>query len=86
MNRGSRSSCHRNLFTVFAVAVCVVVVLPAATQTRTHFASSITSESMTAVWVARERGLLKIHGLDRQYIVMPRSPLAIAAVQSAWKK
>ena len=52
----------------------------AAGQTRTNFASSVTSESMTAVWVARERGLFKKHGLDMQYIVMPRSPLAVAAL------
>jgi hypothetical protein len=75
MIRGSRSSCHRFVLTVLAVAVCVVgssVSAPA--QKRTHFASSITSESMTAVWVARERGLFRKHGLDMQYIVVPRSP------------
>ena len=33
-----------------------------------------------AVWVARDRGLFKKHGLDMQYVVMPRSPLAIAAL------
>jgi NitT/TauT family transport system substrate-binding protein len=80
MIRGSRSSCHRAVLTVIAVAVCVVASVSATAQTRTHFASSITSESMTAVWVARERGLFKKHGLEMQYIVMPRSPLAIAAL------
>ena len=44
MNCGSRSSCHRTLFTVLAVAVCVVVAVPATAQTRTHFASSITGD------------------------------------------
>jgi len=53
---------------------------PAAAQIKTNFASSITSESMTPMWVARERGLFKKHGLDMQYVVIPRSPLAIAAL------
>src|ERR671914_499725 len=49
-------------------------------QIRSNFASSITSESMAAVWVANERGLFKKYGLDIQYILMPRSPLAVAAL------
>lgn len=53
---------------------------PAAGQIKTTFASSITSESMTPMWVARERGLFRKHGLDMQYVVIPRSPLAIAAL------
>ena len=59
-----------------------VGVLPAqlSAQTRSNFASSITSESMAAVWVAKERGLFKKYGLDVQYILMPRSPLAVAAL------
>ena len=52
--------------------------LPA--QTRTNLAGSVTSESMTALWVARDRGLFKKHGLDMQFILMPRNPLAIAAL------
>jgi ABC-type nitrate/sulfonate/bicarbonate transport system substrate-binding protein len=32
------------------------------------------------MWVARERGLFRKHGLDMQYVVIPRSPLAIAAL------
>ena len=51
-----------------------------AAQTRTNLAGSVTSESMTALWVARDRGLFKKHGLDMQYILMPRNPLAIAAL------
>ena len=35
---------------------------------------------MTAVWLARERGLFKKHGLEMQYILMPRNPLAVAAL------
>jgi NitT/TauT family transport system substrate-binding protein len=51
-----------------------------AAQSKTNFASSVTSESMTPMWVARERGLFKKHGLDMQYVVIPRSPLAVAAL------
>lgn len=54
--------------------------LPVGAQIKTTFASSITSESMTPMWVARERGLFRKHGLDMQYVVIPRSPLAIAAL------
>lgn len=54
--------------------------LPVWAQIKTTFASSITSESMTPMWVARERGLFRKHGLDMQYVVIPRSPLAIAAL------
>ncbi len=68
-----------------ALAVMVIVLsvafgLPAAAQIKSNFASSITSESMTAMWVARERGLFKKHGLEMQYVVIPRSPLAVAAL------
>jgi len=49
-------------------------------QTRTNLAGSVTSETMTVLWVARDRGLFKKHGLDMQFILMPRNPLAIAAL------
>lgn len=52
----------------------------AASLTRSNFASSITSESMAAVWVAKDRGLFRKYGLDVQFILMPRSPLAVAAL------
>jgi NitT/TauT family transport system substrate-binding protein len=52
----------------------------AAAQTKSNLASSVTSESMTAVWVARDHGLFKKHGLEMQYILMPRNPLAVAAL------
>lgn len=52
----------------------------AAAQTRSNFASSITSESMASVWIARHLGLFKKYGLETQYILMPRSPLAVAAL------
>ena len=48
--------------------------------TKSNFASSVTSESMTALWVARDRGLFKKYGLEMQYILIPRSPLAVAAL------
>ena len=51
-----------------------------AAQTRTNLAGSVTSETMTVLWVARDRGLFKKHGLDMQFILMPRNPLAIAAL------
>ncbi len=49
-------------------------------QTKSNLASSVTSESMTHVWVARERGLFKKNGVDMQFILMPRNPLAVAAL------
>lgn len=52
----------------------------AATLTRTNFASSITSFSMAAVWVAQSRGLFEKNGLQVQFILMPRAPLAVAAL------
>jgi NitT/TauT family transport system substrate-binding protein len=53
---------------------------PLLAQTKSNLSSSVTSESMTHVWVARERGLFKKHGIDMQFILMPRNPLAIAAL------
>jgi hypothetical protein len=47
---------------------------------KTNFASSITGESMSAVWVAPEQGLFRKYGLDMQFIIMPRPPLTIAAM------
>ena len=64
------------------LAVMLSHALPGrlAAQTRTNLAGSVTSETMTILWVARDRGLFKKHGLDMQYILMPRNPLAIAAL------
>jgi ABC-type nitrate/sulfonate/bicarbonate transport system substrate-binding protein len=80
MIRGSRSSCHRVFLILFAVACCVVASVSATAQTKSNLSSSVTSESMTHVWVARERGLFKKYGVDMQFILMPRNPLAIAAL------
>jgi NitT/TauT family transport system substrate-binding protein len=49
-------------------------------QIKSNLSSSVTSESMTHVWVARERGLFKKYGIDMQFILMPRNPLAVAAL------
>jgi NitT/TauT family transport system substrate-binding protein len=51
-----------------------------AAQTKSNFASSVTSESQTALWVARDRGLFKKYGIEMQFILMPRNPLAVAAL------
>ena len=64
------------------VVLTIALIAPGriAAQVKSNFASSVTSESMAAVWVARERGLLKKYGLDAQFILMPRNPLAVAAL------
>ena len=48
--------------------------------TRTYFASSVTSESMAALWVAKDRGFFNKYGLDVQFILMPRSAITIASL------
>jgi NitT/TauT family transport system substrate-binding protein len=53
---------------------------PAAALIRTNFATSITSESMTVVWVAKERGFFQKYGLEVQAIQMPRSALTVTAL------
>ncbi len=52
----------------------------AAALIRTNFASSITSESMAVVWVAKERGFFQKYGLEVQSIQMPRSALTVTAL------
>jgi hypothetical protein len=49
---------------VFALVVCAASPLTA--QTKSNLASSVTSESTTHVWVARDRGLCKKYGLLTQ--------------------
>jgi len=63
---------------IFFVSVCAPK--PTSAQTKSNLSSSVTSETMTHVWVARERGLFKKYGIDMQFILMPRNPLAIAAL------
>jgi ABC-type nitrate/sulfonate/bicarbonate transport system substrate-binding protein len=74
--------------TVFLGQLFLVIVLLTVCQvprvfpepTKTNFAVSVTSESMTAIWAAKDRGFFQKEGLDMQLILMPRSPLAIAAL------
>jgi ABC-type nitrate/sulfonate/bicarbonate transport system substrate-binding protein len=49
-------------------------------QIKSNLSSSVTSESAAHIWVAQERGLFKKYGLDVQFILMPRNPLAVAAL------
>ena len=71
-----RGAC--GLLVILSLVVCTPNFLAA--QTKSNLSSSVTSESMTHVWVARERGLFKKYGVDMQFILMPRNPLAIAAL------
>jgi NitT/TauT family transport system substrate-binding protein len=66
------------LIVILSLIVCAPS--PITAQTKSNLSSSVTSESMTHVWVARERGLFKKYGVDMQFILMPRNPLAIAAL------
>ena len=85
---GMKNYVAENYAPVIRVGVLVVLsamlglALPSLinAQTRTNLAGSVTSESMTALWVARDRGLFKKHGLEMQFILMPRNPLAVAAL------
>jgi NitT/TauT family transport system substrate-binding protein len=54
--------------------------MAATAQIRSNLSSSVTSESMTHVWVARDRGLFKKHGIDMQFVLISRNPLAVAAL------
>ena len=62
----------------------LLVPMPGAleAQTRSNYSSSITSESMASIWIAKELNLFKKYGLETQYILMPRSPLAVAALMA----
>jgi ABC-type nitrate/sulfonate/bicarbonate transport system substrate-binding protein len=67
---------------LFLVLFFLVGALPGGVQAqiRSNYASSITSESMASVWIAKELNLFKKYGLETQYIMMSRSPLAVAAL------
>jgi ABC-type nitrate/sulfonate/bicarbonate transport system substrate-binding protein len=64
------------------ISLLLAAITPERTeaQIKSYLSSSVTSESMTHVWVARDRGLFKKHGIDMQFILMPRNPLAVAAL------
>ena len=76
----SRRRLRYRLLWLWLLVLLVAPPVSATAQVRSNLSSSVTSESMTAVWVARERGLFKKHGLDMQFILMPRNPLAVAAL------
>jgi ABC-type nitrate/sulfonate/bicarbonate transport system substrate-binding protein len=68
-----------HIFLIFSVLLGILPGMAQA-QTRSNYASSITSESMASIWIAKELNLFKKYGLETQYILMPRSPLAVAAL------
>lgn len=77
--RCATARCSMSLV-VAALWVVVGSAMPCAAQIKSFLSSSVTSESMTHVWVARERNLFKKYGIDMQFVLMPRNPLAIAAL------
>jgi len=54
--------------------------LLAASLIQTNIATSITSESIAALWVAKDRDLLRKHGLDARFILMLKSSVSVAAL------
>ncbi len=68
-----------HLFLIFSMLLGLLPGMAQA-QIRSNYASSITSESMASIWIAKELNLFKKYGLETQYILMPRSPLAVAAL------
>jgi ABC-type nitrate/sulfonate/bicarbonate transport system substrate-binding protein len=69
-------------FSIWAISLLQPLGAPrfVTAQVRSNLSSSVTSESMTHVWVAQERGLFKKYGIDMQFVLMPRNPLAVAAL------
>ena len=65
---------------LLAVLLSQIFPVRLAAQTRSNLAGSVTSESMAALWVARDRGLFKKYGIDVQFILMPRNALTVAAL------
>jgi ABC-type nitrate/sulfonate/bicarbonate transport system substrate-binding protein len=56
------------------IVVCLILFKPFLAHTanvKTNFAGAMTSDSITAVWVAKEQGIFQKHGLDLQYVIMP---------------
>jgi len=60
--RDAGFACRLPSITGAAVVLTIALVAPGriAAQVKSNFASSVTSESMAAVWVARERGLFNL--------------------------
>jgi NitT/TauT family transport system substrate-binding protein len=82
INKNRYEFVHVALRWLLAISLFALVGAPGfgVAQTKSNLSSSVTSESMTHVWVARDRGLFKKYGLDIQFILMPRNPLAVAAL------
>jgi ABC-type nitrate/sulfonate/bicarbonate transport system substrate-binding protein len=76
----SRRGLRHLLLRLLLLLLVVGPPASATAQVRSNLSSSVTSESMTHVWVARDRSLFKKHGIDMQFILMPRNPLAVAAL------
>ena len=68
------------LFAWLLTALFLAIPARSSALTRTYFASSVTSESMSALWVAKDRGFFNKYGLDVQFILMPRSAITIASL------
>lgn len=77
-SRGSQILCAWLLTVLFFIGLATPPRSLA--LTRTYFASSVTSESMAALWVAKDRGFFSKYGLDVQFILMPRSAVTIASL------
>lgn len=77
-SRGSQVSLARLLAALFIIGL--ITPISSFALTRTYFASSVTSESMAALWVAKDRGLFNKYGLEVQFILMPRSAVTIASL------
>ena len=88
MSRRMRDRRSPNLKTHFSrgplIVLCLFLTpfLAHAATVKTNFAGAMTSDSITAVWVAKEQGIFQKHGLDLQYVVMPNGTLTIAALLS----
>lgn len=67
---------------ILATIAVILANVPAraAAPIKSNFAFSVTGESMIAVWAAKQQNLFHKYGLDTQLILMPRSPLSIAAL------
>jgi NitT/TauT family transport system substrate-binding protein len=75
-----RFSCAALALLVWLSWLSPLAPAEAASLTRSYFASSVTSESMSALWIARERGFFNKYGLDVQFVLMPRSAVTLASL------
>lgn len=75
-----KSTFSELLFPIVVLFILCQASSASAELTKTNFAFSVTGESMTAVWAANQQRLFQKYGLETQLILMPRSPLSIAAL------